>query len=59
MLVIGTSKEAPKVILDWVPYIHYPVQFCKDKETIQALINSGSEINAMTPAYAKKLGLQA
>ena len=57
-LLTGASKEAPKVILDWVSCIHYPVQFRKDKETIQALINSGNKFNAMTPAYAKKLGLQ-
>ena len=47
------------MVLDWVPCIHYPVQFRKDKEgaTIRALIDSGSEVNAMTPAYAKRLGL--
>ena len=34
------------------------MQFRKDKEvTIQALIDSGSEVNTMTPAYTKKLGL--
>ena len=54
----GTRKEALEVVLDRVPCIHHPVQFRKDKEeaTIQALINSGSEGNVMTPAYAKKLG---
>ena len=53
------SKEAQEVILDRVPCIHYPVQFRKDKgATIRALIDSGSEVNAMTPAYAKQLGLQ-
>ena len=53
------SKEAQKVILDWVPCIHYPVQFQKDKRaTIWALIDLGSKVNAMTPAYAKQLGLQ-
>ena len=37
--------------------MHYPVQFQKDKKaTIWALINSGSEVKAMTIAYAKKLG---
>ena len=57
--VTGASKEAPEVVLDRVPCIHYPVQFRKDKEgtTIRALIDSGSEVNAMTPAYAKRLGL--
>ena len=65
--VIGASKEAQviqatqkrkEVILYWVSCIHYPVQFRKDKETIRALIDFGSEVNAMIPAYAKKLGLQ-
>ena len=54
----GVSKEASEVILDWVPCIHYPIQFRKDKETIRTLINSGDEVNAMTPTYAKKLGLR-
>ena len=59
MSVTEASKEAQKVILDRVPYIHYLVQFQKDKKaTTWALIDSSSEINAMTPAYAKQLGLQ-
>ena len=57
--VTEASKEAQEVILDRVPCIHYPVQFRKDKgATIQALIDSNSKVNAMTPAYAKQLGLQ-
>ena len=53
------SKEAYKVILDWVACIYYPMQFQKNEEaTIQALINLGSKVNAMTPAYAKQLGFQ-
>ena len=47
------------MVLDRVPCIHYPVQFRKDKEaTIQALIDLGSKVNAMTPAFDKQLGLQ-
>ena len=58
-LVTKASKEAQEVILDRVPFIYYPVQFRKDKEaTIRTLIDSGSKVNAMTPAYAKQLGLQ-
>ena len=58
-LVTGASNKAQKVILDWLPCIHYPVQLLKDKRAIiQALIYLGSKINAMTPAYAKQLGLQ-
>ena len=36
--------------------IHYLVQFKKNK--VQALINLRSEVNAINPAYAKKLGLR-
>ena len=49
------SKEA---ILERVPCIRYPVRFKKDQDDTQALIDSGSEVNAMNPAYAKKLGLR-
>ena len=53
----GASKEAqvtPKVALNRVPYINYPVQFQKNKGvTIQALINSFSKLNMMTLAYTK------
>lgn len=52
------NKEIKEVILDWVPYVYYPVQFQKHKSTIWALINFGSEVNAMTLAYAKQLGLK-
>ena len=52
MLVTG-AKDFPKVrVLDKVPYIHYFVQFQKDKDTdVLALLDSGSEVNAMIPAY--------
>ena len=57
--VTQPTQEGKKIILDQVSCIHYPVQFRKDKGvTISTLINSGSEVNAMTLAYAKKLGLQ-
>ena len=58
-LVTSASKKTQKVIvLDRVPCIYYPVQFRKNKATIRALIDSGSEVNAMILAYAKQLGLQ-
>ena len=52
------TQGKKKVILDQLLHIHYPVQFCKDKETIWALINFDSEVNAIIPAYAKKLGFR-
>ena len=46
-------------VLDKVPCIYYLVQFCKDKgKDALTLLNSGSKVNAMTPAYAAHLGLK-
>ena len=39
-----------------VPCVHYLIRF--KKKEVQALIDSGSEVNVMTPAYTLKLGLQ-
>lgn len=47
----GAAKE---VILERVSCIRYLVRFSKDQVDIQALIDLGSEVNAMHPAYAKK-----
>ena len=52
------NKE-DEVALARVPCIHYPLRFQKDNQNeVRALINFGSEVNAMTPAYALKLGLK-
>ncbi len=48
----------PTPPLEHVKCIHYPVRFKKNQAEVQALINSGSEVNAMAPAYAAKLGLK-
>lgn len=37
--------------------IYYPLRFRKNKSDKKVLINFGSEVNAMTPAYTKKVGL--
>ena len=50
-----TSKE---VNLERVLCIRYPVRLRKDQDEVQALIDSGSEVNAVHPAYAAKLGLR-
>ena len=44
--------------LDRIPCIHYALHFQKNTAEVKALIDSGSEVNAMTLAYASKLGLQ-
>ena len=44
--------------LQRVSCIYYPVQFQGDQaREVRALIDSGSEVNAMTPAFAARLGL--
>ena len=52
--VTGAREEA----LERVPCIHYPVQFKDtDRAPVQALIDSGSEVNAIHPSFVKQLGL--
>ena len=41
-----------------VPFIYYPVQFQKGQEQVKALLDSGSEVNAKSPAYVERLGLK-
>ena len=55
--VIKASKEQ-HMSLKRVPYIHYLLCFCKDIASVRALIDLGSEVNAMSPAYVSKLGLK-
>lgn len=48
------SKQEDVIVLERVPCIDYSVQFQKrSKEVTKALINSDSEVNTITPAYAK------
>ena len=61
MLVLAISvpvTNGGEEVVIRVPYIHYPVQFQEDQERIRALLDSGSEVNAMSPVYTKKLGLK-
>ena len=52
-------QETTEVILERVSYIHYLIQFWKNKKAaIRALINSGNKVNIMTSAYTAKLGLK-
>ena len=55
--MIETSKKK-SISLEWVSCIYYPLHFQKDNADVRALIDSGSEVNAMTPAYLSKLGLK-
>ena len=53
VLVTDGSEEVVKV-----PYIYYPVCFQEGQKQVRALLDSGSEVNAMSPVYAKRLGLK-
>ena len=53
-----TDNQDEKVVLEKVSCIHYPIWFQESQEQVMALLNSGSKVNAMSPAYAKKLGLK-
>ena len=60
--VLATSTSmtnAREEALKRVSYIYYPVRVKKnaDKTPVQALINSGSEVNAIHLFFAKQLGL--
>ena len=61
ILVSATSTSttgARKEALERVPCIYYPVQFKDmDRAPVQALIDSGSEVNAIHPFFVKQLGL--
>ena len=55
---IFTSATASSKILQLVPYISYPIQFQRGHGgEVRALIDSGSEVNPMSIAFAAKLGL--
>lgn len=63
-MATSTSRtEAKKEIklvplLKHLPCIHYLLYFKKNQTKIQALIDSGTELNIITPAYMAKLGLK-
>lgn len=52
-----SMTSAKEETLEYVPYIHYPVQFKNTSEAlVQVLINLRSEVNAIYPTFAKQLG---
>ena len=60
MSVLATSvpvTNGGKEVVVRVPYIHYLVQFQEDQEQVKALLDSGSEVNPINPAFTRKLGL--
>lgn len=53
------TRKEDYVSLERVLYIHYLLRSQKNTESIKALIDLSSKINAMAPAYASKLGFRA
>ena len=46
------------MLLLWIRYLVFAIQFSLKKSEVQALINFGSKVNTMTLGYALKLGLK-
>ena len=58
VLTSSVSKTDGNEKVVRVPCIYYPVCFQEDQEQVRALFDSGSKVNAMSPAYAKKLSFK-
>lgn len=56
--VIALTVNCSTLPLKHIPYIYHLIWLKKDKVKIQALLNSGSKVNTMTPVYSAKLGLK-
>ena len=52
------DNNGKEVVLKRVPCIYYLVWFQESQEQIRALLDSGNEINTMSPAYIERLGLK-
>ena len=50
-------KASKETTLERVPYIWYLIRFWKNQDDTQVILDSGSKVNVMNPAYTKKLGL--
>lgn len=52
------APDNSSLLVERLLCIYYLVRFKKDKTKVQALIDTSSKINAITPAYMAKLGLK-
>ena len=53
----GDENEGEYPNLTRIPCIRYPITFRKKSVPLLALFNSGSEVNAIYPTFARELGL--
>ena len=53
----GAESEGEYPSLARVPCIRYPITFRKKSVSMSALLDSGSEVNAIHPTLARELGL--
>ena len=58
MISLSTTNTNKEVTLEQVLYIYFPLRFWKNTVDVGALVDSGSEVNVITPTYAAKLGLK-
>ena len=58
LLIFGVSIKIKDQQLKYVSSIQYPIKFKKGHTKIQALLDSGSEVDAITSVYATKLRLR-
>ena len=54
----GAESKGEYPSLTQVPCIRYPITFQKKSVSMSALLDSGSEVNAIYPTLAQKLGLR-
>lgn len=52
------ASRKDEIVLEKVLCIYYPLCFCKDIIEVKVLLDSDSKINAITSAYAAKIGLK-
>lgn len=57
-LEVSISVANSLLSLKYILCIHHPMRFKKDQAKIQALLDSGSEVNPITLACAARLGLK-
>ena len=57
MATSGPVTDASEKVVK-VPCIHYLVGFQENQELLKALLNNGSKVNVISPAYVERLGLK-